>query len=551
MAFSQKATNLNEARSGLMREFAKIGFHPALGSYADRYGGNAPSMSVFSRAMGPGGSPNAKSSYNVILFEDKGCLRAMMANPEESRSAAQLGFDRLITCFKYSGGKGQEAFISNVIRAAEENSALKPALSYRIFLHNHLSEIGGVPLNVVDGMQDDGRSSDRAFLANAILFNADIAIVTCHNHFPDMGWRKFSDEAGKYGISVVPGFEATLPLSESIPCDIPNRGKIPNPNGPHVLLLFDSPSLASRFWGENFSIRPYEYAPCASQGVELLRIYDIIDNGEEYRGKVARLIAHPACDVGLPDVGIVNRLAKGEISLSDMVGIFRRSQGIGHFNAAVGTAPLDFDAYKKDVERCSHFSDAEKSRRLANISESEAFMRELLIRQGLGRALSPNNINIAIAKEFTSKDGPIGFMDTDGHNFDWFYTRAGPLFWFNRALGPFAAGHNWIRLKGLPKVRPDAKWMVEFLHGMHKDEIEEGKPKVYAASTKDGISIVDPNRAAASIPQKIVNALESFYYYTHKQGRVLASDYFKKLIKKGELTDIACGSVPPENIFHI
>lgn len=506
-------------------------------------------MSVFSRAIGPDGNPTTKSNYNVLLLEGKDYLRVMMANPEESRSASQLGFDKLITTFKYSGGKDCEAFISNVVRAAAENSQLKSEKSYRIFLHNHLSEIGGTALNIANGMQDDGRSSDKAFLANLLLFNADVSVISCHNHFPSAGWTKFSNEASKYGISLVPAFEATLPLSKTILHNKDHPEGVPNPNGPHVLLLFDSPELAVSFWKENFSKRTYEYAPCASQNVELLSIYDIIDR--DYSGRIVRLIAHPACDIGLPDVGIVNRLAKGEISVSDMKAIFSRSEGIGHFNAAVGTALLDFKAYQKDVEKCSHFSDGEKARRLANISEAEGFINELLIRQGLGKVLSPNNINIAIAKEFTSKEGPIGFMDTDGHNFDWLYTQAGPLFWFNRALGPLAAGHNWIRLKSLPSVRIDAKWIIEFLCGMHKDEVEEGKPKVYSLSTKDGLSVVDPSRSGTPLSQKIVNAVEAFYYYTHKQGRVLASDYTKKLIKEGKLTDVACGSIPPENIFHI
>jgi len=541
--------NTSEALKVLQSALKEKGFFLTGSAYADRYAKDLKGLSdrelfVFNRGINKDGTFSGKSNYFVMALRTKDSLRVFMSNPDESDAATNFGYDKLVIHLKYSSGKDCEAFVSNVIDATMKYSGLKPELSYRIFLHNHLSEIGGEMLNVVHGMRDDGRASDRAFLQNLLLFNADIGIATCHNHFPEKGWRVLASESLKYGVRTVPGTEATLPLSEYDSRLLPPYDKMPSPNGPHVLLLFDSPELASSFWQENLSNRIFSYAPCASQGVELLKLYDIID--KKYRDHTLCLPAHLACDPMLPDVGLVNRLAKGEIRVDEMIAILNRSQGISHFNAVVGKTPLDFEAYERQVLDCRFFSDDEKTRRIANIKEAHLYLKDLLVRHRLGTVFAPNNINIALAREFSA----AGFMDTDGHDFDWLYTKAGRLFWFNREPGLFAAGHNWIRFKEPPIKPPGVEFLFKYLRDYKECKsgnlmgVEEAKPKIYyVLDKKTGVSDIAPGRKNVPFLQKAFNLLQSFYYYTHKQGPVLAKNLFRD--KNAAVLSEARGSIPP------
>jgi len=548
-----KKLNTSDALEVLNSALKEKGFFLAGSAYADRYAKDLKGLSdrelfVYNRGINEDGSFSGKSNYFVMVLRTEGSLRVFMSNPDESNAATQFGFDKLIVRMKYTTGKNCDTFVENVVKTTLKYSSLKPELSYRYFVHNHLSEIGGEMLNVVDNMRDDGRASDRAFLLNLLLYHADTGIVTCHNNFPENGWGIFAEEALKYGIGTVPGFEATLPLTEKDQRLLPPYNDAPSTNGVHIGFLFNSRKLASSFWEKNFSNRADKYAPCASQGVELLKIYDLIDR--VYAGMMVRLAFHPACDVELPDVGIVNRLAKGEISVDEMIAILLRSQGIGHFNVELSTTPLDFEKYKLDVANCNYFSDEEKTRRIANINGAQRYFTDLLIRHRLGSVFSPNNINIALAREFPA----AGFMDTDGHDFGWFYTKIWKLLLHSHWPGPLAAGHNWIMFKEPPATRPDAKWMVEYLLGKHKDEVKEAKPKVYyVLDKKTGVSDVAPGRKKVPLPQKIFNLGRKLFYYTHRQAIVLATDEINYLMKKDKHAfemHLARGSIPPNNGFH-
>jgi len=551
MEVSKAKVNTADAHKALHSAFKEKGFFLAGSAYADRYAKDLEGdlsdreLFVYNRGIKEDGSFSGKSNYNIMVVRTRDALRVSMSNPDESPAATNFGFKELIVRLKYSPGKDCGAFVSNVINATMAYSALKPELTYRFYTHNHLSEIGGEELNVARNMRDDGKASDRVFLANLLLFNADGVAVTCHNNFPEKGWRVFAGEALKYGISVIPGIEATLPLSEFDSRLGSTYGDLPSPNGPHVVLLFESPELASSFWQQHLSKRKFAYAPSASQNVELLKLFDTIDR--DYPRQIARLLAHPACDVGLPDLGIVDRLAKGEISVEEMIGIIRRSQGIGFFNPLVGKTPLDLDKYERQVMDCRHFSDDEKTRRISNIDGAKRYLSGILLRHRLGSVLSPNNINIALAKEFPA----LGYMDTDAHDSDPLYTRVGGAFvwgkWFS-----LAGGYNRVRFKDAPLARPDAKWAVRYFFGKHACEVEEAKPKVFYVIDNNGVSDVAPGRKEVPFLQKAFNLLQAFYYYTHKQGIVLASETIKGLMKKGTPMgiELARGSIPPNEIFH-
>ncbi|MCX8196723.1 MAG: hypothetical protein N3G80_00165 [Candidatus Micrarchaeota archaeon] len=539
-----KKSNISYVHKELACALASNGFFASKGVLADRYYDKSDPSSqtffVYGRSFEEDGSTNSKSAFNICVLDSGRRLRVWFSNPDESAQAANFGYSQYIRYFSFSAGNSAK-FVKEVVDAVLEASSLKPASSYRFFIHNHLAELGGVLLNNSLQMYDDGCSSSAAFLYNLVLSHADFAAITSHNHFLHAPWKRFSSEASKYGITLVAGFEATLPLHEFEPwLKGTPEGKAHNPNGPHIVLLFESAQLASEFWSRYFSGRPiYKYAPTASAGVELSAIYDCID--KNYRGQIARLVAHPVCDVSLPDVGLFNRVAKGEIDLQTMEQIFLRSSGIAVFNPTVDSKPIDFDLYRMQVEQCSHFSAEEKLRRKRNINEAEEFIRQLLRNVGLEK-LTPNNINFALALHFSRKH-TVAYFDTDSHNFDWGYTDLGAFNWMIKSMGLFAAGHNSYSFESLPTSKPSAADVVHFLAKERQDGFWS---YTLFSQIKDGEIQIAQQRRESSFAQKIFNALEKAYYYI-KQIKRLGSDTAQALSHQGSLHEplvMLRGSIP-------
>ena len=550
-------SNVKEVFLQLKDKLAEKGFYEAGSAYADRYAeaGDKSSQTlwVFNRAINPDGKLNGKSSYNVCVLLQDNMLRAFMSNPDESREAASFDFDSYVSIFTYKIGLGGN-FAAKVARKAEELSAKKAGNAYRIFLHNHLADMGGVELNNGEGgglMKDDGISGDSALLLCAILHNADYVAVTSHNHFIIEPWKKFAIEAEKYGICLVPGIEATLTIHEYDPWLAGTReGSQPTPNGPHTLLLFDSPELADEFWHGHFSERPYDYAPNASKGVGIDKVYSDIERN--YPGRIAILAAHPACETVLPDVGLLNRLSKGEISVGELRALLERTHGMELFNAALDESPFQLEDYMHQVDECQHFDREEKVRRKGNIVAAAKYLQEIVLRHLGSAALTPNNLNLALAKEYGGSKTCIA--GSDSHNFNWLYTSFSFItrfFWFIKDMGAFGQAHNTLWLAKEQEQKPSAADIVSFIAGSilpaSKTKLAgaEWKARVFS-EMKDGAVRVTEARGDIAWTQKVFDFAENLYYKIFKQGKVLAGDTFKQAKKQGELHEFpnARGSIP-------
>ncbi|MEM4554514.1 MAG: hypothetical protein QXT25_01545 [Candidatus Anstonellaceae archaeon] len=537
--------NISAAHSRLAEALASNGFFASKGVLADRYykkdDPSSQTFFVYGRSFEPDGSINSKSAFNICVLDTGRRLRVWFSSTEFSPQATQFGYHQYIHFFSFSAGNLSK-FIAQVVDEAIKASWCKPESSYRIFIHNHLAELGGVNLNNALQMYDDGRSSSAALLYNLVLSHADFVAITHHNHFLLAPWKRFEAQAAKYGVSLIAGFEATLPIFQFEPwlAGTP-EGKVHNPNGPHIVLLFDSPALASEFWGRYFSGRPqYKYAPTASAGVELFAIYDEID--KKYSGRIAKLIAHPVCDVSLPDVGLVNRVAKGEISVSEMLQLINRSSGIAVFNLSLNDKPIDFGLYADQVKECSYFSKEEKQRRLKNIAEAEEYFNSIVKAAGL-EGLTPNNVNFALSLQFSKT--LIPFVDTDAHNFDWGYTNLGPFHWMIRSMGLFAAGHNTLSFDTLPSAKPSPTEVVHFIEKKGKVEGCRWAFTLFS-EIKDGRLQITLKRRESAWSQKIFNLLEKAYYYV-KQVTTLGSDTAQAMADQGSLHEplvMLRGSIP-------
>lgn len=527
--------------SGVHRELAQAlgekGFFQSRGVLADRYyrkgDGGSQSFFIYNRGIGENGLPNSKSNFNVCVLDTGSRLRAWFSNPDESIEAAKYDYNKFVQFFSFSSGRPGK-FIADVADSAFSMSLLKPENAYRVFIHSHLTRLSGVALNSSGKMYDDGCSADGAYLYNIALNHGDLAALTSHNNFLPAAWKKFAAESAKYGVSIIPGFEATLPIFQHEPWLAgSSEEKTHNPNGPHIILLFKSPEAAGEFWGRYFAgRRQYKYAPCASSGVELMKIYDEIEG--RYKGEIARMVAHPVCEVTLPDVGLANRAAKGEITVKEMEGIILRSQGIACFNMTLDEIPLNFALYHEQVDGCSHFDAAEKERRHKNISEAQAYFASLLEKHSLGSKSTPNNVNMALAKEFKGKT--LSYVDTDSHNFDWGYTDAWITSWMVRSMGLLSQGHNTLWLPSTPLQKPAAGDIVRYL--CNPQSMPDAKWSAHIFSEmKDGLVRITGARQDSTWTQDAFNWLEKAYYYVTKQGPRLLSDTAKALSKQSSLHD--------------
>ncbi|MFA6490186.1 MAG: hypothetical protein WCT52_05940 [Candidatus Micrarchaeia archaeon] len=527
--------------SGVHRELAQAlgekGFFQSRGVLADRYyrKGDTGSQSffIYNRGLDENGLPNSKSNFNVCVLDTGSRLRVWFSNPDESVEAAKLDYKKFAQFFSFSSGRSGK-FVADVADSAFSASLLKPENAYRIFIHSHLAELSGVTLNSSGKMYDDGCSSDGAYLYNIALNHGDLAALTSHNNFLTAAWKKFAAESAKYGVNIIPGFEATLPIFQHEPwLNGSPEEKTHNPNGPHTVLLFKSPEAAGEFWSRHFSGRKqYKYAPTASFGAELMKIYDEIEG--RYRGEIARMVAHPVCEVTLPDVGIANRVAKGEITFKEMEGIIVRSQGVACFNMTLDETPLNFNLYREQVDACSHFDAKEKERRQKNISEAQSYFASLLEKHSLGSKFTPNNVNMALAKEFKGKT--ISYVDTDSHNFDWGYTDAWIATWMIRSMGLLSQGHNTLWLPAVPAQKPTAGDIVSYLN--KPEGMPEAKWSAHIFSEmKDGLVKITDARQDSTWTQNAFNWFEKLYYLATKQVPRIASDTVKSLSEQSSLHD--------------
>jgi hypothetical protein len=539
-------SNVHAIHKKLGVALATKGFYLAGSSYADQYAkpnnSDSQTLFVYNRGINADGTPNGKSNYNVCVLCDRGVLRVFMSDPDESEAAKHFGCDKYFYNFTYKVGAGDE-FVQKVMQTTDMLSAKKAESSYRIFIHNHLKEMGGVVLNSGNkDMKDDGLSSDQALLLNIILHNGDYCSVTLHNNFLRKAWEKLAAEALKYGIQIIPGFEATMPTYQFpgwlAGTDLKNRRNL---NGPHIVLLFPNAGEAEQFWKEYFSTkRPAAYAPLASADVELMPMFYTI--GGRYPN-IAIVCAHPACDTSLPDVDPLSRLAKGEIDMNYLDQMMSRVHALEMFNTTVKQGQsYGLSDYLGQVRSNGYFDDAEKNRRGRNIYAAFRFFSNLVLGRDWKKGepappLDLIRLNMKFAEYCSSKYKSFKLVGTDSHHFNEHYAKAGPLFWFVRDMGSFAQGHNVLKLPEVPSAKPDAAQIVSFLNKRSEIPGAEWGTVLFAETTEDGRTTITKERLDKSWTQKIYDFGEKMLAYVSRQGPVLYSDFAND-------QDIMRGSIP-------
>jgi|GEM_PF-2585479 len=485
---------------------------------------------------------NGGSNFFILVETAGNRLRVFMMDPDETREAANMPYGKMVLSFtegKFSRERFAK-FVDRVAKAAMELSAKKPNNTYFYQMHFHLGSIGDTLLNTENGMLDDGVSSFTACAINAAFTHTDGFVHTMHNNFKPELFERMQKTLWAAGIIAIPGREATLPIYNREPWleGVYNTEANPNPNGPHTLILADSAWTQAQIGRAHFSNSKYQYAPSSHAHDDMERVLSEIKNRHGERAAI--IFAHPTCDSNLPQVGLLDRVFYGEISVRVAEDLVQKyAQGIACFNAALDPHDvLDFEKIREKIEGTfGKNGQFQYKKRMLNMRDAEGYVKYLLDKWGAhyGRVPSRNTLNLAFAAEMGEKFGTAKIYESDAHNHNRLYARlfGGRMVHWIRQMNDFGKGHVRLWLPPEENRKLSAREFVSLLHRLKNGEEKDAKlGAVVHSIMQEGVPMIAPERERVTLPQKLFDVAEKMYYYIAKQGIVLADDTWKAILRK-------------------
>jgi hypothetical protein len=360
-----------------------------------------PDEVVFNRGLDGKGNESGKSNFFVFVRANKdGTLEVHYSNPDYSASAATLDSDRVNVVRRISdaGERTIGGTVDEILAAA----AKKPEGAYFSVMHGHWGSVDGKDLFKMH--IDDGESPAWAVIRQMMLYNIDYDATGHHNHIDFDLLDRITGLEKSVGIVKIISCELTLPYRR-VDKEVEVEGadgqmvkRMAKPNGPHLNLWFATREAAEGYNQAVLMNREDLYLPAFAPNMHPEGI--IAANDELVRrGELVVGIAHPACDMNLPAVGLLNRVGAGDWSLQKaLMFVKKHANAIGAYNL---TLP---DSQKIKFEG----PDARENRK---------YFRELVKKWGLGRKLYLNSVNLAFWHEMQEQYGKWGYADHDIHNY--------------------------------------------------------------------------------------------------------------------------------------
>ncbi|MEM2963698.1 MAG: hypothetical protein QXW70_03630 [Candidatus Anstonellales archaeon] len=481
------------------------------------------------------------SNFFVLLETAGDKFRAFFLNPDESREAAALAYKHTVISLSEKMGLKGTKFIDTLVEAVQRESSKKPKNVYFIQMHFHLGKIDKVLLNTTKMMLDDGVSSFGSCAINAAFAHTDYFIQTMHNNFKYILFLKMEKTLSQANITALPGIEATLPLYFREPW-LPSKhtGPNPNPNGPHILLIGNSPQLEREIYEKYFIGGYYDYAPSTHVTKDAEKILSELT--QNYGKRLLIVVAHPACDSKLPEVGLLERILYGEISVEKGLDLVRKyAQAVAFFNSTVDPYDfVDFEKIKSKVKSTFEGrNNAELYRRMSNINEAESFVNLILNKWSAkyGTKLSKTTLNLAFCQEMAERFRTQKIYESDSHSQPrlYFFLANGKIFYWLKQINDFGKGHTRLWLPPNSNKRLSPQELVALFHDL-KDgkETNARLDAIIYSQMQDGILKISKERESNTLPQKVFGLLEKLYFYITKQGIVLANDTLKAILRKNK-----------------
>ncbi|MEM4366593.1 MAG: hypothetical protein QW035_00470 [Candidatus Anstonellales archaeon] len=513
-----------------------------------------------------------KSNFFVLVKFSKKELEIIFTDPlgpsEGGLTLKPEDLLRIVSLKNFKSEEEMDKAIGEAISLIKEAASHKPENVYYAQMHGHWGCTRGKLL--IDLLIDDGCTRESTIIANMLLWHTDFDATGHHNHFLRALYNDVSAVEEALGITKVPAIEVTMPLhlyenfaverfvkelnSKREALGIPPYEKIklpimingwyalsgvlkllskykkiaerynetpvgkvssifipmPELNGPHIMLYASSPEIMDEIEKTFFSKRTSEYPPLAPT-IEMEAFFKILR--QKYGNKVSFMIAHPACSSALPAVGLLDRVAKEEISLEEAERIASEyAQGVACFNPSL--------------------SDDEEIKFSKDNPYKEAFLFILRDNSPISSEnIKPtqNAMNLAWSKYINKKYGLVQCYDPDEH----YYPPA-----LKRKPSIPDIGYGRTVLKG--SLNPSPSAFVDFMHSAKKGEKKMEAEVFWAPKTlkpKDSdpyvVPAIVPERSHKSFWQKLVKMVKhSVFVYGLRSGPILIRAMIESIIQE-------------------
>jgi hypothetical protein len=317
------------------------------------------------------------------------------------------------------------------------------------------------------GPLDDGKSNPFDMMMSAALFGGDFFALTSHNNFSETVYRAVDSIGSALGMTIVPGIEFTMPLygynpedvsiiltdmetklSRAVTVDIKpnmnveitrnltdmqqvkinvesnsfsaydwhsvetlihwyndNYGTELRPirvlNGPHVVAMFRHPQMAIETHAAMLLNKDVLFPPLSAPGIDLFGTTSKLKT--KYEKSVFIMVAHPFCELGLPSVGVGNRMTSGDMEWARSISLFEQgfADAVAAYNPSVNDETHRFSFDGKHIVACSSgimpLISQWVAKRAERAAESSKFVGEAAVgKWGFQTALS-NPLSIAYA----------------------------------------------------------------------------------------------------------------------------------------------------------
>ncbi len=366
---------------------------------------------IFNRSAG------AQSNFFVFVRNDPhtGKVSVEYYNPAIGPDADKLPTKEVVVV---SDSRGADlTWADRIANRIAEVAAAKPDNVYFGCMHGHW---GFVKDRALVPSIDDGLSHDYDVIRQMMLYHIDYDATGPHNHIlPGLDYVTQMEK--NVGIVKIPGFELTLPFAPGAR------------NGPHHNIWMADMDTVNSVNDTILKQRSGNYPPFAPLGDPDTIIRQLRDFSMQ--GRLAIGVAHPAGNLDLPGVGLLNRIAEGDFELYRALEKTKSyAHAIGFFNQTNNNEVLKF----------------------TNPSEQEWALRIVNEHKMMKPAL--NSLCIAFALEM-AKSGLWPYSDNDSHN-------SHPVN-FKSQVDNLGQGHTRITfseafLKGR-KEKPGAADVVRFI----------------------------------------------------------------------------------------
>jgi len=266
-------------------------------------------------------------------------VKVLMASPRADINAPVMDVNKL--CMREEFRSVNESEIGRIAervadRAASESKA-KDSNEYRMQCHDHTGQF-------FDGSQyfDDGISNIADVVRRAMLYHADVLVLTTHNSISLDKFVILNDVCRLLGMTAIIGTELTVPLVKK------------HVNGPHHLLFIGNTEAAEEIIGKvlsqrDESLQMQSYWRSTDGNMLIDDVYRELSDVRN-SGALAMGAAHPfsytSAALPIKVVGLLGAVDMGQLSLNEAIARMKLLDFVEVWNRSISPEVMRFQDRK-------------------------------------------------------------------------------------------------------------------------------------------------------------------------------------------------------------